>query len=191
MIRCEWLILLLLDFDWLRKLSIRMWYVEKPSENIQEVWKRFCEKEVRSSPDICTKRVRTESLVSKESNSYSLNHNKLIPLVYDIFFILLEIFCETRPLDFVPHKVLNAYTKSEDVLDVKHIWIINEFLVRNHLSNTEMQLESEEVKNMTEERDFRYRLVRAFAYQLELLGLWEYAVFVVLIADESKPSNNI
>lgn len=110
-------------------------------------------------------------------------------IVLDINYILLKMFCESKTSsnEFAPHKVLSSYTRGGDVLNVKHIWIISEFLKKNVTMQADMQIEgSASTVGTPEERQFRYRLLRAFTYQLELLGLWEYAVFAVLVSDEGK-----
>ena len=48
------------------------------------------------------------------------------------------------------------------------------------LGSTKQELTHEEIA-------FKYRLLRGFCYQMELLGIWEYAVYAILVA---SPSTN-
>lgn len=86
-------------------------------------------------------------------------------------YLLIRYYC--NPALYPLHKELNPYTRTNDVLDVRHLWIIYEVINPGDMSKS------------GSERQFRIRLFRAFAYQLELIGLWEYAVYIILLSDSS------
>ena len=89
--------------------------------------------------------------------------------------------------DFNTHQLLSPYTYTSDCLDVKFIWIIEEFLSNNSVaaagqSSDAMNIESSEKLLTNEKIEFKYRVLHGFCYQLELLGLWEYAIYAILVA---------
>ena len=50
------------DFEWIRKLGIRVWYLEKPSQRIQDLFQDFSQKEAKFSADLSSGWNRASSI---------------------------------------------------------------------------------------------------------------------------------
>lgn len=99
---------------------------------------------------------------------------------------MLVAFNADHP-EFNLQDFLAPYTYTSDYNDVKFLWIISEFLSNNKpqtqrgFGSGSMVIESARDASKSIEF-FRYRVLRDFCYQMELLGLWHYAVYAILIA---------
>eukprot|EP00331_Platyophrya_macrostoma_P031119 CAMPEP_0176440484 /NCGR_PEP_ID=MMETSP0127-20121128/20600_1 /TAXON_ID=938130 /ORGANISM="Platyophrya macrostoma, Strain WH" /LENGTH=464 /DNA_ID=CAMNT_0017825021 /DNA_START=75 /DNA_END=1472 /DNA_ORIENTATION=+ len=162
------------EMNWIRKLGIRLWFTEKPQHAFEVIFGKFNENEAKLSEDIL-------SSWNHDSIDTKIKNSKFLDLIY----ILMCCFC--KPDGKFLYQNLNTYSRSHDVLDTKHIWIIYEYLKQN-VAQFSGNLGKEE-------KSFRYRILRSFAYQLELVGLWEYAVYLYVIASkdtfEAKKDKNI
>jgi len=101
---------------------------------------------------------------------------------------LIGLFAKHK--EFQRSRLFNPYTNSNDCLDVKFLWLIEEYLSNTQDSSkrsgaSSMLIESSHALSK-EEVEFKYRLLRGFCYQLELVGLWEYAVYAVLVANSGN-----
>ena len=74
-----------------------------------------------------------------------------------------------------PLKCLHPYAYSENVLDRNLMWICIQFLSRDLNKHNN----SENVKS------FVLKLWRNFVTQLEIIGLWDIAIYLILLIQES------
>lgn len=108
----------------------------------------------------------------KQINHYEKNTFKNIDSFKDLFNPFISLHCFN-------------YTK--DILDKKILWLTLQFLSED-LQNIPLYdklgnkcFDIPEIFNR-----FSIRTSRNFAAQLEMIGLWEYAVYVVIFIDNSK-----
>jgi len=156
--------------DWTRLFGMDLWYFAKPNQSFDNIFASFYENELQGE--------------RKPAHSYFKNPLEK-PSYYDLAFILTGLHAKHK--DFNTHQLLSPYTYTSDCLDVKFIWIIEEFLSNNSVaaagqSSDAMNIESSEKLLTKEKIEFKYRVLHGFCYQLELLGLWEYAIYAILVA---------
>ena len=176
-------------YDWMRLFGVELWYLTKPNENLDEVFRNFYDEKIKraqnnkpvlsifNNPDLGDR----ECIISR---SFFMTFN----LDYELEFLLVGLFANYK--EFELHKYLNPYTYTEDCLDVKFLWFIDQHLSKSKINNQQGPgNRSVMVAEPTHEQIcFKYRILRGFCYQLELLGLWEYAIYAVLIASPSITS---
>ena len=153
--------------DWTRLFGMDLWYFAKPNQSFDSIFANFYGKKLQDS----RKPAQSDFKNPIEGPSY-----------YDLAFILTGL--HAKHSEFDTHKLLSPYTYTSDCLDVKFIWLIEEFLSNNvgpvAQSSDAMNIES---SLLTKEKiEFKYRVLHGFCYQLELLGLWEYAIYAILVA---------
>jgi len=143
--------------DWVRNLGMLMWFGDQSNHSIAEVFKRFMEE------------FFTEDMKVGPNKTY-----------YDFPMALIGLYSELP--QFRPFDNFSPYTYSEDILDVKFLWLINEFLKNNTVIIAKYDNNAmESINGVSQSTKFSYKLMNDFCYQMELLGLWKYAIFAVLI----------
>ena len=126
------------------------------------------------------------SLIPEQKRKLYKHFKLIFSIDFELGFILIGLFAKHK--EFSRTKLLNPYTHSSDCLDVKFLWLIEEYLSNNQeLGSKRSGISSMLIENSQslskEEVEFKYRLLRGFCYQLELIGLWDYAVYAVLVAN--------
>ena len=86
--------------------------------------------------------------------------------------------------EFKPQLCFNPSSYTEDILDVKFLWVIHEFFKNNTEVYSKYQAldkSMETLEKLIQNQKYNYKLTNDMCYQLELLGLWKYAIYVVLV----------
>jgi len=155
--------------DWTRLFGLDLWYSAKPNQPFERIFDDFYTNKLKNA--------------IKPAQSYFKNPLEENPPNLDLAFILVGLHANHK--DFNTHQLLSPYTYTSDCLDVKFLWIIEEFLSNNGApviqSSNSMNIENTQ-KLSQEKIEFKYRILRGFCFQLELLGLWEYAIYIILLA---------
>ena len=91
---------------------------------------------------------------------------------------------------FKPQICFNPSSYTDDIFDVKLLWIIHEFFKNNtdvyskyQELDKSMSMETTTMtsEKITKDRKYNYKLMNDMCYQLELLGLWKYSIYIVLV----------
>jgi len=102
---------------------------------------------------------------------------------YELGFSLMLIFSQVQ--DCQPCNIFNTqcYTGEDNKFDVKYLWLIDQYLtkIQQHFPLSEEMREYSQSCTINN-NEYRYRILRSFCYQLELLGLWQYAIYALKIA---------
>jgi len=155
--------------DWTRLFGLDLWYSAKPNQPFERIFDDFYTNKLKNA--------------IKPAQSYFKNPLEENPPNLDLAFILVGLHANHK--DFNTHQLLSPYTYTSDCLDVKFLWIIEEFLSNNGApviqSSNSMNIENTQ-KLSQEKIESKYRILRGFCFQLELLGLWEYAIYIILLA---------
>ena len=85
---------------------------------------------------------------------------------------------------FKPHLFFNPSSYTEDIFDVKYLWVMHEFFKNNtevYSKYKELDKSMETSEKIIQNKKYNYKLMNDMCYQLELLGLWKYSIYVVLV----------
>jgi hypothetical protein len=99
------------------------------------------------------------------------NQTKQNKFYLDLNYILMGVYSGAG---FNVNELMDARNYSNDQFDVLYLWFACEYLEKN--TKVEIKFDN----------SFRYRLLRDFCYQLELVGAWTFAIYAILVSNESK-----
>lgn len=82
----------------------------------------------------------------------------------------MAIFSNT---DIDPNLKMDTRCYTKDRFDAMYLWFSCEYIEKNGNSNVKF------------DPKFRYRILRDFCYQMELVGMWTFAVYAIIVTSKS------
>ncbi|XP_068122593.1 nuclear pore complex protein Nup98-Nup96 isoform X2 [Hyperolius riggenbachi] len=150
------------QLDWKRALAVHLWYMLPPTASIAQALQKYEDAFQESEERSCYACYPLPSYL--EDTSLSKDTEAVSPSIpRDVCFHLLKLYSD-RCYDL--RQLLDPRSVTSDPLDHRlswHLWMVLQALNYSHLSHQSQGL-----------------LHASYAAQLENVGLWEWAIFVML-----------